>query len=124
MTFTSCNCKLESTRVVKTPVNTCCEKIGRNFVFVRFLAVTNMPNSVERSSRSKKNKLDNFIWSDDEVELLLNVVLEYKTARTMENVDWDTRQHTLIIWTYSVHSIHLAKTLRKSVKSSHTKVKK
>ena len=51
-----------------------------------------MPNSVERSSKSKKNKLDNFIWSDDEVELLLNVVLEYKTARTMENVDWETCQ--------------------------------
>ena len=58
-----------------------CEKIGRNFVFIRFLAITNVPNLVERSSKSKKNKLDNFNWSDDEVELLLvNVVLEYKTA--------------------------------------------
>ena len=92
MTFTSCNCKLESTDVVKTRVNTCCEKIGRNFEFIRFLAVTNMPNSVERSSKLKKNKLDNFIWSGDEVELLLNVVPEYKTARTMENVDWETCQ--------------------------------
>ena len=79
---------------LQTRVNTWYEKIGRNFVFnIRFLAVTNMPNSVERSSKSKKNnKLDNFIWSDDEVELLLNVVLEYKTARTMENVDWETCQ--------------------------------
>ena len=51
-----------------------------------------MPNSVERSSKSKKNKFYNFIWSDDEIELLLNVVLEYKTARTMENVDWETCQ--------------------------------
>ena len=51
-----------------------------------------MPNSVERSSKSKKNKFDNFIWSDDEVELLLNVVIEYKTARTMENVDRETCQ--------------------------------
>ena len=49
-----------------------------------------MPNSVERSSKSKKNNFDNFIWSDDQVELLLNVVLEYKTARTMENVGWET----------------------------------
>ena len=69
-----------------------CEKIGRNFVFIRFLAVTNMPNSVERSSKSKKNKFDNFIWSDDVVELLLNVILEFKTAWTMENVDWETCQ--------------------------------
>ena len=66
--------------------------MGRNFMFTRFLAVTNMPNSVEWSSKSKKNKFDNFIWSDDVVELLLNVVLEYKTARTMENVDWETCQ--------------------------------
>ena len=51
-----------------------------------------MPNSVEWSSKSKKNKFDNFIWSDDVVELLLNVVLEYKTARTIENVDWETCQ--------------------------------
>ena len=77
---------------LQTWVNTMCEKIGRNFVFIRFLAVTNMPNSVERSSKSKKNKFDNFIWSDDVVELLLNVVLEYKTAWTMENVDWETCQ--------------------------------
>ena len=48
-------------------------------MFMRFLAATNMPNSVERSSKSKKNNFDNFIWSDDQVELLLNVVLEYGT---------------------------------------------
>ena len=39
-------------------------------MFIRFLAATNMPNSVERSSKSKKNNFDNFIWSDDQVELL------------------------------------------------------
>ena len=61
-------------------------------MFIRFLNVTNMPNSVERSSNSKKNKFDNFIWSDDVVELLLNVVLECNTAWTMENVDWETCQ--------------------------------
>ena len=77
---------------LQTRVNTWCKKIGRNFVFMRFLAFTNMPNSVEQSSKSKKNKFDNFIWSDDEVELLLNVVLEYKTARTMVNIDWETCQ--------------------------------
>ena len=60
-------------------------------MFIRFLTVTNILNSVEQSSKSKKNKFDNFIWSDDEVELLLNVVLEYKTARTMENVDCQTK---------------------------------
>ena len=43
------------------------------------MAATNMPNSVELLSKSKKNNFDNFIWSDDQVELLLNVVLEYGT---------------------------------------------
>ena len=65
------------------PAKTCTHKP----VFMRFLAVTNMLNSVERSSKSKKNKFDNFIWCDDEVELLLN-----ETARTMKNVDWETCQ--------------------------------
>ena len=51
-----------------------------------------MPNSERQSSKAKKSKSDNYVWSDDEVELLLNVVLEYKTARTAENVDWQTCQ--------------------------------
>ena len=46
-----------------------------------------MPNSEGQSSKAKKSKSDNFVWSDDGVELLLNVVLEYKTARIAENVD-------------------------------------
>ena len=40
-----------------------------------------MPNSEGQSSKAKKSKSDNFVWSRHEVELLLNVVLEYKTAR-------------------------------------------
>lgn len=32
------------------------------------------------------------MWTDDEVDLLLSVVLEYKVARTSENVDWETCQ--------------------------------
>ena len=51
-----------------------------------------MPNSEGQSSKAKKSKSDNFVWSDDEVELLLNVVLEYKTAQTAENVEWQTCQ--------------------------------
>ena len=51
-----------------------------------------MPNPGGISSKAKKNKSDNFVWSEDEVELLLNVVLEHKTARTAENFDWQTCQ--------------------------------
>ena len=49
-----------------------------------------MANSEGNSSKAKKS--GNFVWSDDEVELLLNVVLEYKIARTAENVYWKTCQ--------------------------------
>ena len=48
-----------------------------------------MSNSKEKATKSKvKAKNDNFVWTDDEVEVLLNVVIEYKVKRTAENVDW------------------------------------
>ncbi|XP_034055928.1 uncharacterized protein LOC117535528 isoform X2 [Gymnodraco acuticeps] len=31
-----------------------------------------------------------FLWTDDEVELLLRVTLEYKTTKVQENVDWES----------------------------------
>lgn len=37
-----------------------------------------------------KNKTENFLWTDDKVEHLLNVILEYKVKRTAENVDWES----------------------------------
>ena len=50
-----------------------------------------MSNSKEKATKSKaKAKNDNFVWTDDEVELLLNVVIEYKFKRTAENVDWES----------------------------------
>ena len=50
-------------------------------------------NIKSKGSKSKKaTKSDAFVWTDDEVELLLSVVLDYKTTRTAENVDWETCQ--------------------------------
>ena len=55
-----------------------------------------MSNSTEKSNKSKstnkKSKVEPFVWTDDEVALLLSVVLEYKVSRTSENVDWETCQ--------------------------------
>ncbi|KAL3056955.1 hypothetical protein OYC64_007439 [Pagothenia borchgrevinki] len=31
-----------------------------------------------------------FSWTDDEVELLLHVTLEYKTTKIQDNVDWES----------------------------------
>lgn len=44
--------------------------------------------------RKKKNtdKNEYFSWTDDEVELLLRVTIDYKTAKMMENVDWESVQ--------------------------------
>ncbi|XP_012729945.2 uncharacterized protein LOC105934485 [Fundulus heteroclitus] len=33
-----------------------------------------------------------FIWTDDEVQLLLEVTLNYKTTKSQENVDWESCQ--------------------------------
>ena len=30
-----------------------------------------------------------FIWTDDESELLLNVAIDYKTKKAGESVDWE-----------------------------------
>ena len=55
-----------------------------------------MSNSTEKSNKpkstNKKTKAEPFVWTDDEVDLLLSVVLEYKVSRTSENVDWETCQ--------------------------------
>ena len=32
------------------------------------------------------------MWTDDEVDLVLSVILDYKVARTTGNVDWETCQ--------------------------------
>ena len=36
---------------------------------------------------SSKEKPDNFVWTDDEVRLLLKVTGEYKANKEMENID-------------------------------------
>ena len=37
-----------------------------------------------------KSKADSFVWTDDEVELLLKVTIEYNVCKTLENVDWES----------------------------------
>ena len=44
------------------------------------------------ANKKKRGKTDttSFIWTDDEVELLLDVTLQYKTKRAQESIDWDS----------------------------------
>ena len=39
--------------------------------------------------KSDKTKADNFVWTDDEVQLLLEVTNDYKVSKAAENIDWD-----------------------------------
>nr|XP_057945606.1 uncharacterized protein LOC131139747 [Doryrhamphus excisus] len=39
---------------------------------------------------SARPKVESFVWTDDEVELLLRVTLEYKSNKYQENVDWES----------------------------------
>jgi len=48
---------------------------------------------VERSFNEMPPKKD-FQWSDDEVELLLNVTYDYKTAKAGERTDWESVKNT------------------------------
>jgi len=47
-----------------------------------------MLQSGQKQGRSKgKSKADSFVWTDDGVELLLKVTIEYNVCKTSENVD-------------------------------------
>jgi len=57
-----------------------------------------MSKSTRKQKKSKqsgkkaeeKSKSDYFSWTDDEFELLLKVAIDYKTTKTMENIDWES----------------------------------
>jgi len=39
---------------------------------------------------AKRKDVNNFVWTDDEVELLLRITNEYKVAKSAENLDWES----------------------------------
>ena len=59
--------------------------------FVLAVVRFEMAKSTKGTTKSKaKSKPESFIWTDDEVELLLKVTQEYKVGQTAENVDWES----------------------------------
>ena len=52
-----------------------------------------MSKSKQNPKKTEKEAVNSFIWTDDEVELLLKVTMEYKTSRAIENVDWESCQN-------------------------------
>lgn len=83
------------------------------------------PAKTDAKTTDKKD----FVWSDDEVELLLNVAIDYKVAQAAESVDWNLSSQSTRTFYNSISmlyqrlelhskSIHTKKT-RSSCKQSH-----
>ena len=52
----------------------------------------------------KRGKTENFVWTDEEVELLLQTALDYKSTKAQEGVDWESCQSKYVdIWTEFLH---------------------
>ena len=47
-----------------------------------------------------KKRTENFVWTDEEVELLLHTTVDYKATKAQEGVDWESCQTKYVdIWT-------------------------
>lgn len=44
----------------------------------------------KRMPPKAKEQKKEFVWTDDEAELLLNVTIEYKTKKAGESTDWES----------------------------------
>ena len=42
--------------------------------------------------KSDKTKVDNFVWTDDEVQLLLEVTNDYKVSKAAKIINWESCQ--------------------------------
>lgn len=55
------------------------------------MAATSNTTSMNKTKKGKEKKKSNeFQWTDDEAELLLNVSYEYKTVKAADNLDWES----------------------------------
>ena len=56
-------------------------------------------STIEISLRAKmERKADkNFTWTDDEVALIFSVILDYKTEKSNQGLDWETIQAFAVI---------------------------
>ena len=53
-----------------------------------------MSKSAGKKPKEKCDKTygDNFVWTDDEVQLLLEVTDDYKMSNAVKNIDWELCQ--------------------------------
>ena len=51
-----------------------------------------MASASKQNKTNKNTNKEAFIWTDDEVQLLLTVTNEYKVAKSFESIDWESIQ--------------------------------
>ena len=91
--LTFCTCVIFS----KSVRSSCYSIILKRIKMSKSTAKSNSKDKGKQKSGSdesqSKKKPDVFVWTDDEVQLLLKVTLEYKTSKAIENVDWESIQN-------------------------------
>ena len=91
--LTFCTCVIFS----KSVRSSCYSIILKRIKMSKSTAKLNSKGKDKQKSGSdesqSKEKPDVFVWTDDEVQLLLKVTLEYKTSKAIENVDWESIQN-------------------------------
>ena len=57
-----------------------------------------MPPKKERQKEKEgqKEKKKEFVWTNDEAELLLNIANDYKVSKAGESVDWESVKSTFV----------------------------
>ena len=50
----------------------------------------NNNKKIANAEESSKTQIDSLVWTDDEVKLLLQVTLDYKSNKIQEGVDWES----------------------------------
>ena len=68
------------------------ETILANTAYTRDYMIDSRIDGPAWSYTNAKDKTDYFSWSDDEVELLLTSIMDYKTLKEMDNIDWESCQ--------------------------------
>ena len=89
--LTFCTCVIFS----KSVRSSCYSIILKRIKMSKSTAKSNSKGKQKSGSdeSQSKEKPDVFVWTDDEVQLLLKVTLEYKTSKAIENVDWESTQN-------------------------------
>lgn len=62
------------------------ENVLKSFAFIGI----EMSQTGQKQKKNEQSQVDSYIWTDNEVEFLLKVTMEYKTSKAMENDDWES----------------------------------